>query len=111
MSQHHFATMLQGRPVEVLMGWDRPLQGFFMLVSRGDAGDDEDEYLYCNLDDHALVRCGGLPAAMDHFVVQLRKLGIEVPPAMLAEVERDAVVNAGNRFVVYGADGRVVREG
>jgi hypothetical protein len=111
MSQHFFTTTHEGRPVELLMGWDRPLQGFFMLVSRGDAGDDEVEYLYCNLDDHALVRCGGLPAAMDHFVVQLRALGIEVPPAMLAEVERDAEVNAGNRFVVYDSDGRVAREG
>ncbi len=32
MSQHSFNTTLQGRPVIVVVGYGRPLRGFFCLV-------------------------------------------------------------------------------
>lgn len=110
MSQHRFATTYQGRPVEVLMGWDRPLQGVFMVVSRGDAREDEDEFVYSNLDDPALADCGGLPPVVDYFLVKLGDLGVAVPQAMLDEIERDSRANVGTRHVVYDADGHKVSE-
>jgi len=40
MSQHSFTTTLQGRPVVVVVGYDRPLRGFFCFVEKCDAVDD-----------------------------------------------------------------------
>jgi len=110
MSQHRFVTTYQGRPVELLMGWDRPLRGFFMVVSRLDSMEGEDEIVYSNLDDSALARCGGLSAVMDHFLMKLANLAIDAPQAMLAEVERDSWNNVGNRHVTYDAEGRKASE-
>jgi hypothetical protein len=110
MSQHFFTTTHEGRPVELLMGFDRPLQGFFMVVSRLDARDDEDEIVYCNLNDRALAGCAGLPQRLDHFLTKLAGLGIHVPPEMLDEIERDALANRGNRHVVYDGEGRKVSD-
>lgn len=39
------------------MGWDRPLQGYFMVITRQDAHEGEPERVYSNLDDAALARC------------------------------------------------------
>jgi hypothetical protein len=81
------------------MGWDRPLQGFFLLVEEADS----DELLYSNLDDPALAYCMGLPATPDHFVATLKAMSLSVPDAMLREVLRDG----GNRYVRYAMDGSV----
>ena len=48
MSHHIFQTALNGRPVTVDLGWDRPLQYVFMTVSSQDpkACPDEDSSPY-----------------------------------------------------------------
>jgi hypothetical protein len=108
--------------VEILMGWDRPLQGYFMVITRLDASsheeaaddaseDDVEEDLllvYSNLDDPELAVWGGLPPMVDHFRTKLGALGLQVPAAMLEAVERDGWLNVGNHQVVYDADGRVL---
>ena len=108
MSQHLCHSKYNGRPVTVLMGWDRPLQGFFLTVE--DADQDLD-YVYCNLDDDSLVAFGGLPPSLDHFTDVLRQLGIDVPAAMIAAVLEDGANNVGNRFVRYGDDGAPIAGG
>jgi hypothetical protein len=124
MSQHLYCTTHLGQPVEITMGWDRPLQGYFMVVTRlttaeGAAGgldegseDSEDEgddaIVYSNLDDPELAVWGGLPPTVDHFRTKLDALGLQVPAAMLEAVERDGWLNVGNHQVVYDADGRVL---
>jgi hypothetical protein len=106
MSQH--SAVLQshgGRSVKVLMGWDRPLQGFFLVVQDAD---DPSEYLYSNLNDPALRRWLGLPPTIDHFLNELKMLGVTVPVAMVDQVRADAWGNVGNRHVVYDSEGRIV---
>ena len=96
MSRHSFDTVCDGRPVQVVMGWDRPLQYVFMSVERLD---EPDEYLYSNLDDeHAKNDVG-------YFLAKLNALGITVPASMIVEVVADRANNVGNRVVVHTMDG------
>lgn len=100
MSRHCFRTALQGRPISVDMGWDRPLRGFFMVVQRDDANIEEETFLYDNLamaDSH--------PFTLDQFLEELTRLNIAIPNEMIDEVRRDGVENAGNKCVEHRKDG------
>lgn len=119
MSQHLYPATHQGKPVFVLMGYDRPLQGFFLIVERPttppfddlppDADEDEDDrYLYSNLDDMDLTQWGGLPPRLDHFLTKLQELGIPALPNVIAELHADQANNIGNRYVRYDAAGAVL---
>lgn len=97
MSQHRYETLLPGgTQASVLMGWDRPLQRFFLVVDPASG----DEYLYSNLDD---PDADGQPLA--YFVERLSALGVQVPTRMLQEIELDRRNNVGNRQVEYSAEG------
>lgn len=102
MSQHIFHTTHEGRPVSVLMGWDRPLQGFFMVIQ--DESKKEEFCVYNNLDDPGLLANNGLPPTLEPFVAKLEALGIVIPMAMLEGVELDGILNAGNRYVEYSVE-------
>lgn len=114
MSQHTFnTTTSSGSRVQVLMGWDRPLQQFFLVVEelssperqdRGDGQeDDECPYLYSNLSD---VDSMGMQD-LDFFCEKLRGLGIAIPDLMVKEIELDKFNNVGNRYVAYNGDGSI----
>lgn len=105
MSQHIYSTVCLDRPVSVLVGWDRPLQGFFMVVEFEDSQDDE--YAYCNLEDLDLLEFSGLPPTFDFFAEKLQLLGIKLPELIVQELEMDRRSNAGNRRVVYDMNGEV----
>jgi hypothetical protein len=119
MSQHLYPATHQGTPVSVLIGYDRPLKGFFMVIERPttlpfedlppDADEDEeDPYLYSNLADMELVPWGGLPPTLDHFLTKLQELDIPALPNVIAEVRADQANNTGNRTVRYDAAGAVL---
>jgi hypothetical protein len=48
MSRHVFDTVCDDRPVQVVLGWDRPLQTVFLTI---EWCDEPSGYLYSNLDD------------------------------------------------------------
>jgi hypothetical protein len=104
MSQHHFNTEFKGQPCKVMMGWDRPLQGFFMTIEQADS-DGETDFIYSNLDDPALFPFNGLPQTLEYFQEKLDELGLTLPPLMIKEINKDAARNVGNRFVTYDQDG------
>lgn len=106
MTQHTYNTQSHGRAVTVLMGWDRPLAGFFLVIGLRDS--TSDEYLYSNLEDPDLVEWMGLPQSLDHFDAKLAEFGIELPSNMRAEILCDARFNVGNRYVSYGPGGEVL---
>lgn len=93
MSQHYYVTTHQGRPVRVLMGWDRPLQGYFMVIANMDATADEPEFLYSNLDDTDLPKAQ--PDSLDPFLERLRTFGIELPHSMISIAFLDGEFNTG----------------
>ena len=107
MSHHIFQTALNGRPVTVDLGWDRPLQYVFMTVSSQDLKDHPDDdsspYLYSTLDDETLPIQG--TQSVEYFQDRLTELGISVPSIMLQSVQDDQNQDVGNKTVAYQADG------
>ena len=119
MSQHFYPATYKGEPVTVLMGYDRPLRGFFMVIEKTgpasaaptDADDDQDEadtYVYSNLSDMELIACGGLPRELDHFLQRLKELDIPAHASVIAGIQADRAGNVGNRYVSYDAAGNVL---
>ena len=119
MSQHHFETERAGSPVAVQLGFDRPLGHYYLVVqdlaarrraaaqlAQSDEALDDDEEdgddgcLYSNL-----YEPDAFELSLEHYRAVLHRLGIQVPAAMFEQVELDAFNRAGNRSVVYAADG------
>lgn len=103
MSQHIYVTTHKDRKVKILIGWDRPLKGYFMVLAYEDS--KEFENLYSNLEDPRLKQFMGLPPTIEPFLEKLQELGIEIPEAILDEVEMDGIFNVGNRVVIYDEKG------
>ena len=110
MSQHYFQTSYEGRSVTVVVGFDRPLRGFFCFVERNDAGDDE-EFAYSNLDDPKLVHCMGIAKTLKHFEKRLGDLDLAVPRSMfsgfsgnmvLTPVKEGTPIPGGKRWAPRG---------
>lgn len=98
MSQHLFASITAtGVPVTVILGWDRPLQYFFLVV---ECDQEEEGYLYSNLDDPE----ARVPQPLSYYRAKLRELGIPVPESMFEETARDHAENTGNRRVLHQLD-------
>ena len=97
MSQHTLITEHEGRKVKVLMGWDRPLQGYFLVVEYIDTNKN-DEYLYSNLEQKV-----SHPKSMQPFLDALSVLSILLPKAMIDDVKNDAMMNIGNKHIDWTA--------
>ncbi len=124
MSQHVFpATTSTGRAVEVLIGYDRPLHGFFLVVEAAEldtvaladwigSGDNEDPegdcFIYSNLMDIGLIDLGGHTLDLGYFKAKLALLGIGLPTTIESELQDDLRARAGNRFCEYDAHGVLV---
>ena len=100
MSQVKFtATLFWGsKPdmlVEVMAGWDRPLQHYFLTVFDLDATDDESETLWSTLEypDEAADQAGTV-----RLQEQLKSMNITAPDGFWERVER----NEGNVFHKFG---------
>lgn len=110
MSQHYFSTSLAGRPVTVLLGWDRPLGHLFMVVEL----DPLDGEVPCEPEDAGLCLYSYLQERdaftkdQDHYKRKLVELGIQVPEAMWAQVDLDRRMDIGNRWARYAADGTFI---
>ena len=113
MSQHVYRTTHDGQPISVLLGWDRPIGHYFMVIEwQGprftespwaiamDDATDNDNLLYSNLDEP-----NPFELTLAYFKAKLDELGIRVPEPMFEQVEGDRLNRAGNRHVTYQADG------
>jgi hypothetical protein len=102
MSRHHLRTVRNGRPWLVVVGYDRPLNEFFLQLWDDAPGADADEPAYSSLHE---------PAAdwrdIATVLQRLAELGIEVPGSMIDAVVADSVRRAGNRIVEHAPDGGV----
>lgn len=114
MSQHKTITKFTTAKgaeleVDVLMGWDRPLQRHFLVVEVLDINIDLDEsdipehlrktseveagLIYSNLFDAAQSK------DLTYFRNKLKELGITVPESMFVECEVDQKADTGNREI------------
>jgi hypothetical protein len=101
MSRHSFTTKYQGQPVEIIAGWDRPFQAYFLLIQFLEV--TEEIYLYNDsLDDRAE------PKNWLFFEQKLIDFGLYVPVAMAQAVVDDGQTNAGNKNIQYDALGNVI---
>ena len=105
MSLHKFTTQFGNTELVVTMGWDRPLQGFFMTIiqtdsesaSAGEENKEDDEaFLFNNLEQHV-----SHPKGIEAYQFELEHRGIEVPEKMINEVLADGMHNVGNKIVEH----------
>lgn len=102
MSQHYFDTFHKGLPITVLLGWDRPLSYFFLVIQKpaelidSSMEVESEHYLYSYLYEKDPF---GL--SLDYYRAVLRHFQILVPESMFIEVQRDCARNVGNRIVVH----------
>lgn len=94
MSRHYFKTEYRGKAVTVLMGYDKPLGGFFMVIE--DDGREDDEYICSNLYEEITH-----PKSLSPYRARLEQLGIFVLDEMLMEIEADGAVLMGNKDVYH----------
>lgn len=84
-----------------VMGYDRPLNEFFLQLWDDGPGADADEPVYSSLDE---------PAADWRDIVtlvrRLEELDVPVPRSMIHAVVADSVQRAGSRAVEHALDGR-----
>jgi hypothetical protein len=100
MSQHFYTTSSSSNPVEVMLGWDRPLGHFFLVVRLllTHAGADEILYSYLHQPD-------AFSLTLDDFREALHDMKIDVPETLFDQVAEDQLNRRGNRVVSYSADG------
>lgn len=109
MSRHIFtttATLADGRsiPVRICIGWDRPLQGYFLdIQDLSSDSDDEDRLLFTNL---AEAPGATHPDTLEPFLAKLDELAIALPQGLHAELRADRRNNVGNRVVEHIAESR-----
>lgn len=91
MPSYNQHTVCQGIPVNVIMGYDVPLQGWFMVVEPLDDDapgvDPETGLIYSNLDDPDLKGTRGFAQNIDYFKRKLRELKIEMTDLFFGKVE------------------------
>lgn len=96
MSRHYFQTTYAEKPVEVLMGFDRPLNGFFMVIDYLDEpeDDEDDGYIYSNMWEEKPH-----PDSLTPYLEKLAELNISIPAEMIQEIENDGEIKMGNKDV------------
>lgn len=112
MSQHYFSTEHEGEPIQVFMGYDRPLDGYFMVIEKeiesenGEDDDKDDALIYSNL----FEECSH-PNNLDGYLAVLTAKNIVVPQQMLDEIKQDFLHRVGNKVVYHTLDnGQYSRE-
>ena len=94
MSRHMF-TAPNG--IKVCMGWDRPMQGFFMTLEKPSAeSEDQFDYIFNNMD-----QADPNPKSLTGYLDELSRRGIILPDYMVSELIADAEHNVGNKIVFH----------
>lgn len=91
--------------VRVQLGWDKPLQGFYMVAlkeDQEDLADDDEGVVYSNLYDV------GHPSCQSHFRDIAKSLGFPVPEAMWRGAYSDSQYNVSNQHAFYDLSGNLV---
>ena len=97
MSQHIFYTMHENEQTKIMMGWDRPLQGFFMVIEKDS---DIDRPFWSNL-----FQKPSHQKTLDGYLSLLDKFKIQIPQKMIDEILADGKNNEGNKEIKHSIDG------
>lgn len=97
MTQHTFrTTSTKGINIEVMAGWDRQLQGFFLSI------EDLDFRPTAENDQSYLFESDAYPKEFDVFESLLKELAIPLPVGILEGLQVDKKENLGNKVVNWG---------
>jgi len=88
MSQHTF----KHSNLNVLCGWDRPLQGYFLVIS----DDNLDEPCYSNLYEKIPH-----PKLFDDFLLVLARFKLPLPLGLIEALEEDKINDTGNKLTEW----------
>lgn len=107
MSQHFlkFFHAPTGCVVRVQHGWDRPLQGFYLVVQKDDQTalpDDDEGILYSNL------FCVGHPPDQGYYREVAKQLGLPIPEEIWRAAYLDSQHNVVNKQAFYNAAGQLI---
>lgn len=94
MTTHSIVLNPKGIRTRVVLGWDRPLQGYFMNIFQMSISGPE-AAVYSSLEDERTQN--GYADNLDVFTARLAALEIEVPRHVLESVYLDQLFNVGNR--------------
>lgn len=111
MTRHIFCTEYFGRPITILMGWDRSLQGFFMLIEF--VTEAREAAIYSQLTDPDLKASGGFADDLAPFIRALKRLALTVPESMLQELRLDGMLNkstSSKHVTHWNAAGEVIAQ-
>lgn len=94
MTQHVFTT----KEHSVFCGFDRPLQGFFLVIEPiSEVGGDAP--VYSNLEDQSL-ECSH-PKSFEHFSKVLQQHQITIPNGLIDALNDDLKHNRGNAMTFW----------
>jgi len=106
MSLHRYTTTQGDKKVVVTLGWDRPLQGFFMTIVESasksstvvthDDQEDDETFLFNSLEQQ-----NPYPKEINGYLAELEHHGVELPEQMVDEVLSDGMKNVGNKYVEH----------
>ena len=94
MSQRSYYVEHDSEQTLVFMGWDRPLQGFFMVIEKSSDGDDP---FWCNLSNAHEA----FPKTLEEFLSVLTMYNIQIPDEMIRGLLEDKSLNIGNMEVEH----------
>ena len=92
MTQRSHYVNHEGETTLIFMGWDRPLQGFFMVIEKPS---DKDKPFWSNLNDTS----ESFPKTLDNFLNVLTKHNIKIPDEMIKGLLEDQCLNVGDKEV------------
>lgn len=94
MSQHFFDTDIDGIIYTVQIGWDKPLQRFYLMIDNAE-NDNSEDYFYSNLEDRQCKH------TLEYFASVLEQNDISIPEGLLDAVEKDRINNTVNKVYRY----------
>lgn len=100
MSRHHLRMVRRTSPLLVVMGYDRPLNEFFLQLWDDGPEAEADEPAYSSLDEP-----GADWRDIATVIRRLEELDVPVPRSMIDAVVADGVHRIGNLIVEHAPNG------
>jgi len=100
MSQVRFKTTYEGKNVEVMAGWDNPLQYYHLTIFNLD--DPDEEVIFSGMD-----HWGFSTKSPDRLHEQLQMMGIESPVGFAERVQK----KLGNVFMTWDGENWIDSKG
>jgi hypothetical protein len=98
MSQIFFMSKYYYDRVQVMTGWDRPLQHFFLTLLNPAAKEDEEEVVWSSMSDIGSDLGGGYPDS-EKIIQLLDEMKIVYPDNLKETLDRHRAENIGNERV------------